>query len=104
MREAASNEPLDDDGLNSTRALILHAYFGLRRTQQPTTIGAREIATWIETHEKEESIPSPSLIQLVLAHAKVPHRKPGRPRLSAPKSAPPLCKRRGKLKIIVRAK
>jgi hypothetical protein len=104
VRQQSAIEELGDDGLNATRALVLQAYYALRRRQLPSSIGAREIAAWIETHEKEEAIPSPSLIQLTLARADVPHRRPGRPRLSAPISAPPLCRRRGKFKIVLRAK
>jgi hypothetical protein len=68
------------DGLNATRALILQAYYGLRRLYTSTRIGAREIAAWIKHYEPDESQPSIALIQLTLAHAKVPHRPPGRPR------------------------
>ena len=68
------------DGLNATRALILQAYYALRRLYTPTRIGAREIAAWIKHYEPDESQPSIALIQLTLAHAKVPHRPPGRPR------------------------
>jgi hypothetical protein len=79
------------DGLNPTRALILQAYYALRRLYAPTRIGLREIAAWIKFYEPDESFPSDALIQLTLAHAKVPHRRPGRPRLesAAPVPAPP---------------
>jgi hypothetical protein len=80
------------DGLNATRALILQAYYALRRLYTPTRIGAREIAAWILHYEPDESQPSVALIQLTLAHAKVPHRAPGRPRREsfAPVPASPL--------------
>jgi hypothetical protein len=68
------------DGLNATRALILQAYYALRRRYAPPRIGSQEIAAWIKHHEPHESQPSIALIQLTLAHAKVPHRAPGRPR------------------------
>lgn len=79
------------DGLNPTRALILQSYYALRRLYAPTQIGIREIAAWIEFYEPDESFPSDALIQLTLAHAKVPHRRPGRPRResAAPVPAPP---------------
>jgi hypothetical protein len=80
------------DGLNATRALILQAYYALRRFSTPTRIGAREIAAWIARCEPDESQPSIALIQLTLAHGKVPHRAPGRPRREslAPVAASPL--------------
>jgi hypothetical protein len=80
------------DGLNPTRALILHAYYGLRRVHAPTEVGTREIAEWIARHEPDESQPSAALIQLTLAKAEVPHRPPGRPRGGgvAPGPAAPL--------------
>jgi hypothetical protein len=88
-----SSGHLDElDGLNPTRALILHAYYGLRRTSAPRQIGTRQIAAWIRQHEREESMPSDALIQLTLKQAKVAHRLPGRPRKgsAALSLAPPL--------------
>ena len=82
-------EPLGSDGLNAARALILQAYYGLRRTRAPETIGTAEIATWIAVHEPGATAPSAALIQLTLAHAQVAHRGPGRPRATA--AAPPFC-------------
>jgi hypothetical protein len=92
MTEPAQSGHLDElDGLNATRALILQAYYGLRRTSAPREIGTREIAAWIKRHEPEEVMPSDALIQLTLTQAKVPHRLPGRPRNNsgAPSVAPP---------------
>ena len=81
MESLLSPGLLDErDGLNPTRALILQAYYALRRTCVPTLIGSREITTWIKHHEPDESLPSDSLIRLTLAHAKLLHRSPGRPR------------------------
>lgn len=81
MTDPVSSDHLDElDGLNATRALILQAYYALRRTSAPRVIGTRQIAAWIEQHEPEESMPSPALMQLTLTHAKVAHRLPGRPR------------------------
>jgi hypothetical protein len=81
MAEPAPSGHLDElDGLNATRALILEAYYALRRRSTPREIGTRQIAVWIERHEPEESMPSDALIQLTLKQAKVPHRRPGRPR------------------------
>jgi hypothetical protein len=77
---SASGRLHELDGLNPTRALILHAYYGLRRIYAPTRVGTREIAEWIARHEPDESQPSAALIQLTLAKAEVPHRLPGRPR------------------------
>jgi hypothetical protein len=79
------------DGLNPTRALILQAYYALRRIYAPTQIGTRQIAEWIKRHEPTESMPSDALIQLTLARAHVPHRPPGRPRRdsAAPVPTPP---------------
>ena len=81
MVDPSTSGLLDEvDGLNATRALILQAYYALRRLYPPTRIGAQEIAAWIRHCEPDESQPSVALIQLTLAHAKVPHRAPGRPR------------------------
>ena len=84
------------DGLNATRALILQAYYALRRCYAPTRIGAHEIASWIKHHEPHESQPSIALIQLTLAHAEVSHRAPGRPRRESrvPVAASPFLFRR----------
>jgi hypothetical protein len=81
------------DGLNPTRALILQAYYALRRSYAPTQIGTPQIAAWIKHYEPNESLPSDALIQLTLANAKVPHRAPGRPRRESVVAvpAPPLC-------------
>lgn len=70
----------DLDGLNPHRALILQAYYALRRLYEPRRIGAREIGAWIARYEPDESQPSVALIQLTLTMAKVVHRAPGRPR------------------------
>jgi hypothetical protein len=80
------------DGLNPARALILQAYYGLRRIYGPRQIGTRQIAAWIKLHEPEESLPSDSLIVLTLRQAKVAHRPRGRPRHDRPTPvpAPPL--------------
>lgn len=76
-----SSGHLDElDGLNATRALILQGYYALRRTHSPRQIGTRQITAWIRQHEPEETLPSDALIQLTLTRAKVPHRRPGRPR------------------------
>ena len=84
------------DGLNPHRALILQAYYALRRRYEPRRIGAREIGAWIARYEPDESQPSVALIQLTLMNAKVVHRAPGRPRSDsfAPVPASPLLRRR----------
>jgi len=75
------NVPLDaEDGLNPARALILEAYYALRRTCRPGQIGAPQIVAWIKREEPDESVPSESLIALTLRLAGVKHRGPGRPR------------------------
>jgi hypothetical protein len=83
------------DGLNPTRALILQAYYGLRRIYAPPLIGTQQIAAWIKLNEPNESFPSDALIQLTLVRAEVPHRRPGRPRResAAPVPAPPFFSR-----------
>jgi hypothetical protein len=94
MMPVAISGRLDElDGLNPTRALILQAYYALRRHYAPTQIGTPQIVAWIKHDEPDESLPSDALIQLTLAGAKVPHRHPGRPRRdsAAPVPAPPLC-------------
>jgi hypothetical protein len=80
------------DGLNPTRALILEAYYALRRTRLPIHIGMRDISTWIKAREPEEPLPSESLIRLTLMSAKLAHRVPGRPRHDGPgrEMEPPL--------------
>jgi hypothetical protein len=85
----ALNGHLDDlDNLNPTRALILQAYYGLRRAYAPTQIGVPQITAWIKQYEPHESLPSESLILLTLRHAKIPHRPRGRPQRNDPTSAP----------------
>jgi|GEM_PF-6760827 len=92
MECVVSSGLLDElDGLNANRALILQAYYGVRRTCAPIQVGTREIERWIKHHEPGESLPSDSLILLTLRQAKLAHRAPGRPRRDgqAPGSAPP---------------
>jgi hypothetical protein len=92
VMEPLSSGRLDElDGLNPTRALILQAYYAVRRTRVAPQIGVPQIAGWIARNEPEEPLPSDALVQLTLMRAKVPHRPPGRPRRgsSAPVSAPP---------------
>jgi hypothetical protein len=89
MDALALSGHLDErDGLNPTRALILQAYYGLRRTYAPTQIGTRQITDWIKLYEPNESLPSESLILLTLRQTKVPHRSRGRPRLDDPTPVP----------------
>jgi hypothetical protein len=76
------------DGLNPTRALILQAYYGLRRMYPATQIGTPEIAAWIKRYEPDESFPSDSLILLTLRCAEVAHRPRGRPRSDCPTPVP----------------
>ena len=58
MGQPNGAEPLDEDGLNPRRALILQGYYALRRQRPANTIGTREIADWIKANEPEEDAPS----------------------------------------------
>jgi hypothetical protein len=81
MEDHLSPGLLDEgDGLNPTRALVLQAYYALRRTRLPHHIGTRDISVWIKAREPGESMPSDSLIRLTLVRARLAHRAPGRPR------------------------
>ncbi len=85
MEDPISAGLLDEgDGLNPTRALILQAYYALRRTRLPIHIGTRDISLWIRGREPDEPLPSESLIRLTLARAQLAHRAPGRPRHEGP--------------------
>lgn len=91
MEYLASNGLLHElDGLNPARALILQAYYALRRVYAPTQIGVPQIAAWIKLHEPEQASPSEALIQLTLQNAKVVHRRRGRPRGDCPPPVPTL--------------
>src|SRR5262245_58860223 len=91
MEESTLSPGLLDecDGLNPCRALILQAYYALRRRYVPGRIGCREIAKWIKLHEPKESLPSDALIRLTLVHAGIAHRSPGRPRNDSRVRVPP---------------
>jgi hypothetical protein len=90
MEEVLSAGLLDErDGLNPTRALILQAYYALRRSNTPDRIGSSEIATWIKRCEPTEAMPCESLIRLTLVHAGIAHRAPGRPRNDSRAVVPP---------------
>lgn len=81
MESDISSVLLDDrDGLNPARALILQAYYALRRTVAPERIGCGEILAWIKVHEPKEPAPSEALIRLTLSRHGIAHRAPGRPR------------------------
>jgi hypothetical protein len=87
------------DGLNPTRALILQAYYAVRRSIPPTDIGVPQILAWIRDHEPGASRPSESLILLTLRQAGVVHRRRGRPRNDrpTPEPAPPFSPSKGLL-------
>ncbi len=89
MAVTAAFDALDDEGINPARALILHAYWGLRRDLPPAQIGTREITTWIRAHEPDSPLPSASLIQITLDAAGVSRRPPGRPAKGV--CVPPFC-------------
>jgi hypothetical protein len=78
---SAQQTPLTvpDAAIDATRALILHAYFGLRRTRTGRMIGVREVREWIGAHEPEADVPSDAVIQRALVAAGVAHRRPGKP-------------------------
>ncbi len=81
MESVISPILLDErDGLNPARALILQAYYALRRAFAPDRIGCSEISSWIKVHEPQEPVPSDALIRLTLARRGIAHRSPGRPR------------------------
>ncbi len=76
------------------RALVLQAYWALRRVRTPEIIGTPEIRAWIRTHEPRAERPSDTLVRVTLLAAEVPHRKMGRPRrgtTTAPVPLPPFC-------------
>jgi len=86
------NDAFTDDDLTPTRALILEAYYALRRVRTAASIGSGEIRHWIRQHEGPGQIPSESLVLSTLIAAGVPRRGTGRPRrvpLSAAPAAPP---------------
>src|SRR5258708_37655085 len=90
MEDVLSAGLLDErDGLNPTRALILEAYYALRRINTPDRIGSREIATWIKRCEPNEAMPRDSLIHLTLVHVGLAHRAPRRPRNDSRPVVPP---------------
>ena len=89
MECVVSPDPLDDlDGLNPSRALILQAYYALRRTHRPMQIGTPQITAWLKLHEPDQTLPSDSLILLTLRQARVAHRARGRPRGDRPTPIP----------------
>ena len=89
MECLVSQDLLDEvDGLNPARALILQAYYALRRSYGPTQIGTRQIVAWLKRHEPDEPLPSDSLILLTLRQAQVAHRRRGRPRRDQPTPVP----------------
>lgn len=71
---------LADKELDRTRALILHAYFGLRCTRPGRAIGTHEIHDWIKTYYPNEEIPSDAVIQRTVVAAGLLHRGRGQPR------------------------
>jgi hypothetical protein len=89
MESLVCRDLLDElDGLNPARALILQAYYALRRAYGPMQIGTQQIVAWIKAYEPEESFPSESLILLTLRQANVVHRPRGRPRHDRPTPVP----------------
>jgi hypothetical protein len=70
---------LGDDGLDTTSASILAAYFALRVERVAGAIGTREIATFLTRHWPARAVPSDSVIQRALVAAALPHRGRGQP-------------------------
>jgi hypothetical protein len=70
---------LRDDAIDATRALILQAYFALRRTRTGRAIGVREVREWIDVHAADTACPSDAVIQRALVAAGLTHRRPGKP-------------------------
>jgi len=85
----AANDPLDDDGINPTRALILQAYWSLRRHHPASALGTREILAQIRVLEPDLPLPSPALILTTLELVGVKRRAPGLP--SKASCLPPFC-------------
>jgi hypothetical protein len=73
----------DVERLTPLRALVLQAYYGLRRFHEASGIGTAEIRAWIRAGEPNVERPSGSLVRSTLLAAGVPHRKEGRPRRGA---------------------
>ena len=57
MAVTAAHDPLDEDGINPTRALILQAYWSLRRHSSASSVGTREILAQIRALEPELPLP-----------------------------------------------
>lgn len=89
MAVTASNDPLDEDGINPTRALILQAYWTLRRHSPASVLGTREILAQIRALEPDLPLPSPALVLTTLELVGVRRRAPGRP--SRASCLPPFC-------------
>ena len=70
----------DVERLTPLRALVLQAYYGLRRSHEADEIGTSEIRAWIRAREPKVERPSGSLVRMTLLASGVPHRKEGRPR------------------------
>lgn len=82
------------DGVTPLRALVLQAYWALRRVRTPDLIGTPDLRAWIRTHAPYTDRPSDTLVRVTLLAVGVPHRKPGRPRRGTtptPVPIPPFC-------------
>ncbi len=89
MAVTAAHDPLDDEGINPTRALILQAYWSLRRHHPASAVGTREILDQIRVLEPDLPLPSPALVLTTLELIGVKRRAPGRP--SKASCLPPFC-------------
>jgi len=75
-----SKAPQSIDGVTSLRALVMQAYWALRRVRTPDLIGTPDIRFWIRANAPRAERPSDSLIRATLLAARLPRRAGGRPR------------------------
>lgn len=75
-----SKAPQSIDGVTPLRALVLQAYWALRRVRTPDQIGTPDVRYWIRANTPRAERPSDSLIRATLLAAKLPRRVEGRPR------------------------
>ena len=78
-----SKAPQSIDGVTSLRALVMQAYWALRRVRTPDLIGTPDIRFWIRANAPRAERPSDSLIRATLLAARLP-RRAGAVRVAAP--------------------
>ncbi len=74
-----SKAPQSIDGVTPLRALVLQAYWALRRVRTPDQIGTPDIRFWIRANTPRAERPSDSLIRATLLAAKLPRRAGAEP-------------------------